>query len=218
MSSDLSDLRSGVAAAARQLAAEGLVLGTGGNISARRGESVAITATGVNLSSLDPGEVTVVDLSGGPIAGDLAPSSELELHLGVYARFDAGAVVHTHAPMSTALSLVLDELPYVHYQMMSLGGSVRVAPYVTFGTPELAAVTLDALQDRTAALMANHGAIAFAEDLPGAIERSMVLEWACAVYWNAAAIGRPRILDEQQRIAAVRAARLRGYGTPHLRG
>ena len=72
--------------------------------------------------------------------GELAPTSELDLHLGVYRRYDAGAVVHTHAPMATALSCVLDELPCVHYQMLLLGGTVPVAPYETFGTPELARV------------------------------------------------------------------------------
>ena len=64
------------------------------------------------------------------------PTSELELHLGVYRRYGAGAVVHTHATMATALSCVLDELPVVHYQMLLLGGPVRVAPYATFGSPE----------------------------------------------------------------------------------
>ena len=71
-------------------------------------------------------------------------------------------MVHTHAPMATALSCVLEgELPCVHYQMLLLGGSVPVAPYATFGTPELAAAVLDALEGQTAALMANHGAITY---------------------------------------------------------
>ena len=73
--------------------------------------------------------MTVVDLEGRVVAGDLEPTSELDLHLGVYRRHGAGAVVHTHAPMATALSCVLDELPCVHYQMLLLGGTVRVAPY-----------------------------------------------------------------------------------------
>src|SRR5204862_105062 len=81
----------------------------------------------------------VVDLAGGLAWGELEPTTEIDLHLGVYRRFDAGAVVHTHAPMATALSCVLDELPCVHYQMLLLGGTVRVAPYETFGTPERAA-------------------------------------------------------------------------------
>jgi L-fuculose-phosphate aldolase len=204
--------REAVAAACRRLAAEGLVLGTAGNVSARSGEHVAVTPTGAELSALSPGQVTVVDLGGRVVGEGLEPTSELGLHLGVYRRYDAGAVVHTHAPTATALSCVLDELPCIHYQMLLLGGTVRVAPYATFGTPELAESVLAALEGRTAALMANHGAIAYATDVGKAVEASLLLEWACTVYWRAAAIGSPRILDSDQRQAVVSAALERGYG------
>src|SRR6185503_18910911 len=120
----------------------------------------------------------------------------------------------THAPMTTALSCVLDgELPCVHYQMLLLGGSVHVAPYATFGTRELADGVLDALEGRNAALMANHGALNYAADLETAVENALLLEWACTVYWRAAAIGTPRALDETERHAVVAAAVERGYGT-----
>jgi L-fuculose-phosphate aldolase len=131
----------------------------------------------------------------------------------VYRRFGAGAVVHTHAPMATALSCVLDELPCVHYQMLLLGGAVPVAPYATFGTPELAEGVLAALEGRSAALMANHGAITQAPDLDQAVERSLLLEWACTVYWRARTLGEPRVLGEPERAAVVEAALARGYGT-----
>ncbi|HKP89899.1 MAG TPA: class II aldolase/adducin family protein [Thermoleophilaceae bacterium] len=210
----LEEEREQVAAACRRLAAEGLVVGTAGNVSARSGDHVAISATGAVLADATPEQVTVVDLDGAVVGGDLQPTSELDLHLGVYRRYDAGAVVHTHAPMATALSCVLDgELPCVHYQMLLLGGPVRVAPYATFGTPELAEVVLDALDGRTAALMANHGAITHGADLEGALDLSLLLEWACTVYWRAAAIGTPRVLDEGERQAVVEAAVKRRYGT-----
>ena len=206
--------RTDVAEVCRRLAREGLVVGTAGNVSARAGDdAVAISPTGATLGDLTPEEVTVVDLNGNVVGGDLQPTSELDLHLGVYRRYDAGAVVHTHAPMATALSCVLDELPCVHYQMLLLGGPVPVAPYATFGTPELAASVLDALEGRTAALMANHGAIAYGGGLDEAVERSLLLEWACTVYWRAAAIGTPAVLDEAQRQAVVAAAVERGYGS-----
>jgi len=122
--------------------------------------------------------------------------------------------VHTHAPMAAALSCVLDdELPCVHYQMLLLGGPVRVARYATFGTPELAENVLEALDGRTGALMANHGAITHARDLDQAVELALLLEWACGVYWHAAAVGSPRTLDEDQRQAVVTAAVERRYGT-----
>jgi L-fuculose-phosphate aldolase len=210
---DLPGQRKRLAAAARKLSAAGLVIGTAGNISERAGELVAVTPTGAAFETLEPDEVVVVDLDGSPVAGRLEPTSELQLHLGVYERFDAGAVVHTHAPMATALSCVLDELPCVHYQMLALGGSVRVAPYRTFGTRELADATLDALRSRTAALMSNHGAINYGTDLDSAVDSALLLEWACTIYWRAAAIGEPRSLDGAQQEAFVAAVIERGYGT-----
>jgi L-fuculose-phosphate aldolase len=209
--------RERVAAASRRLASEGLVVGTAGNVSERIGELVVITPTGATLESVSADQIAVVDRDGEQIDGELEPSSELPLHLGVYRRYDAGAVVHTHARMATALSCVLDELPVVHYQMLLLGGPVRVAPYATFGSPELAELTVQALHERTAALMANHGAIVYGPDLDFAVEQSLLLEWACSVYWHAASIGTPRTLDSEQRTAVVDAAVARGYGTTHRR-
>jgi L-fuculose-phosphate aldolase len=205
--------REQVAAAARRLGAEGLVLGTAGNVSARAGETVAITPTGARLAELEAADVCVVDPRGMQLAGSLAPTSEIDLHLGVYRRYDAGAVVHTHAPMASALSCVIDELPCVHYQMLLLGGTVPVAPYATFGTPELAAGVLDALEGKTAALMANHGAVTHGPDVDAAVEAALLLEWACTLYWRASALGEPRVLDEDERTAVVQAAVERGYGT-----
>jgi L-fuculose-phosphate aldolase len=212
----LDAVREQVAAASRRLAAEGLVLGTAGNVSARSGDEVAITPTGAVLAVLEPEQVSVVDLDGRQVGGELAPTSELDLHLGVYRRYDAGAVVHTHAPMATALSCVLeDELPCVHYQMLLFGGTVPVAGYETFGTPELARSVLDALEGRRAALMANHGAIVHADDLDAAVEMTLLLEWACTIYWRAAAIGQPQALNAEQREAVVAAALARKYGSTH---
>jgi L-fuculose-phosphate aldolase len=97
--------------------------------------------------------------------------------------------------------------------MLLLGGSVPVAPYRTYGTPELAQVTVDALEGKTAALMANHGAIVYAQDLDHAVENALLLEWACGVYWRAAAIGTPRPLDEESQRKVFEAAISRNYGS-----
>ena len=210
----LESERRQVAAAARRIAAEGLVKGTAGNISARNDDRVAITPTGGVLATLEPEHVTVVDLDGRVVDGGLEPTSEIALHLGVYRRYQAGAVVHTHAPIATALSCVLEgELPCVHYQMLLLGGPVRIAPYATFGTPELAEGVLDALDGKTAALMANHGAIAYGGDVDAAVEASLLLEWACDVYSRAAALGEPRALGEGELNDVLTAVAERGYGS-----
>jgi L-fuculose-phosphate aldolase len=204
--------RERVAVAAARLAVDGRVTGTAGNLSARAGELVAVTPTGARLDAIAAVDVAVVDLDGEQHDGELAPTSELGLHLGVYNRYGAGAVVHTHAPFATALACVIDELPIVHYQMLALGGAVRVAPYATFGTAELAELTLEALEGRSAALMANHGAIAYGPDLDIAVAQSELLEWACQLYWRAAAIGAPRTLDANEQLEFIETVSRRGYG------
>jgi L-fuculose-phosphate aldolase len=205
--------RDRVAQAARTLAARGLVNGTAGNVSARDGDLVAITPTGAVLERVAASEVTIVDRDGVVRYGDLAPTSELALHIGAYRRYDAGAVVHAHPPVATALACVLDEVPAIHYQMVALGGTIRVASYATFGTRELAQITLDSLVDRSAVLMSNHGALTIGDDVEQAVQRMELVEWACTVYWRAASIGAPRTLDEGQ-LAAVNAALAeRRYGS-----
>jgi L-fuculose-phosphate aldolase len=212
-SAEAANSTEAVAAGSRQLAAKGLLIGTAGNVSTRTGDQIAVTATGVPLAAAGPEHVTVVDLDGTSVAGDLAPTSELLLHLGIYRRFGAGAVVHTHSPMATALTLVADELPCVHYQLLPLGGAIRVAPFAVFGTPELAEHVFTALDGKTAALMANHGAVTFAPTLDQAVEQALVLEWACGLYLRAAAVGPPRALSTEQQHAVIAAALARGYGT-----
>lgn len=204
--------REEIAAACRRLAAAGLVAGTSGNLSAREGDAVAVTPTGAVLAEMTPQDVTVIDLEGRVLDGGLAPTSEVDLHLGVYARYGAGAVVHTHAPVATALSTVLEELPLVHYEMLLLGGAVRVAPYRTFGTAALAEAALEALDGRTAAILANHGTVAHGADVAGAVRATELLEWASTLYWRAAQLGAPRTLGDDDVAAVVAAVSERGYG------
>ena len=204
--------------ACQQLATDGLVIGTAGNVSARAGDLVAITPTGGVLAELEPEHMSIIDMEGNLVAGDLEPTSEVLLHLAVYRTYSAGAVVHHHAPMATALSCVLDELPCIHYQMLGLGGSVRVAPYATFGSEALADGVVKALEGRNAALMSNHGATTYAADMNAALERSTLLEWACNVYWRASMLGTPRILSAEQQEAVIASAIKRGYGRMRAAG
>ena len=171
-------------------------------MSARAGDHVAITPTGAVLA-----ELAAEDVAGrrprrrASWRAPLEPTSELDLHLGVYERYDAGAVVHTHAPMATALSCVRRRgAVRALRDAAAWAAPCRVAPYATFGTPELAASVLDALEGRTAALMANHGTLAYGRrPRRGGRRATELLEWACTVYWRAAALGTPRALDEAER-------------------
>jgi len=203
--------REALADACRRLSSEGLVIGTAGNLSVRAGEQVVVTPTGCTFESVSPDDMSVVELDGEVVEGE--PTSELGLHLGVYRGMDwAGAVVHTHSPMATAVGCVVEELPPIHYAMLALGGSVRVAPYATFGTEELHEHVLRAVEGRTAALMKNHGTLNCGASLEAAIEGALLLEWACGLYWHAAQIGEPSVLSEEQLADVARQVQELGYG------
>jgi L-fuculose-phosphate aldolase len=210
----LPEEREAVAAACRRLAREGLVIQTAGNISVRAGDDLfVVTPTGGVFEELEPEQMSVIDGSGAVVDGKHAPTSEVALHLGVYEHIEgAGAVVHTHAPMATALSCVVDEVPAVHYQMLSLGGAVQVADYATFGTEELARNVVEVLRRAPAALMRSHGAISYGLDLDGAVELARLLEWACTLYWRAKMIGEPAVLTPEQLQDVVSAVQERSYG------
>ncbi|MGW8635521.1 class II aldolase/adducin family protein [Streptomyces sp. NPDC055793] len=200
-------------AAARRTVADGLVVGTSGNVSVRVGDTVLVTPSGVPYDRLAPGDVTGVALDGRQVLGTLVPTSELPLHLAVYRADDAArAVVHTHAVHATAVSLLVPELPPVHYMAAALGGPVRVAPYAAYGTEDLARGMLDALDGRTGCLLRNHGTLTYGTSLDQAYDRTAQLEWMCRLWLTASSVpGRtPSLLTPAQLAEA--AERLQGYG------
>ncbi|MEW1724418.1 class II aldolase/adducin family protein [Streptomyces sp. NPDC093109] len=199
-------------ATARRTAADGLVVGTSGNVSVRVGELVLVTPSGVPYDRLTPGDLLAVGLDGERVLGELAPTSELPLHLAVYRETDALAVVHTHAVHATAVSTLVPELPPIHYMAAALGGPVRVAPYALYGSPELAAHLLHALRERTGCLLRNHGTLTYGATLDQAYDRTAQLEWMCRLWLTAAALpGRePTLLTDDQMREAGR--KLSGYG------
>jgi L-fuculose-phosphate aldolase len=211
----LSELREELAGTCRALAAEGLVTGTSGNLSCRADRGVLISPTGAELAELQAEQIPLVNLDGEVVDGELEPSSEINLHLGIYRRYDAGAVVHTHAPMSAAVACVVDELPCVHYLMVDLGGTVPVAPYFCFGTEKLADAVHDAIEGHTAALMSNHGTLAYGDDLTTAATRTRLLEWVSTLYWHAAAIGTPRTLTDAEQREVLSEIERRSCGATH---
>ncbi|MFG2539003.1 class II aldolase/adducin family protein [Streptomyces sp. NPDC048511] len=204
----------GVVATARRTAADGLVVGTSGNVSARVGGIVLVTPSGVPYDRLGPGDAVGVDLEGRQVLGDLVPTSELPLHLAVYRGSDAGAVVHTHAVHATAVSTLIDEVPLVHYAAALLGGPVRTAGYARYGTQELADGMLAALRDRTGCLLRNHGTVTYGDTLDQAYDRTAQLEWMCRLWLTASSVPglRPSLLTPAQ-LDDVRDA-LKGYGQP----
>lgn len=181
-----------------------LVVGTAGNVSVRIGDHVVISPSGVDYRKMRAEHVVVVDIDGKVVEGSLKPSSELPLHLAVYTTSAHQAIVHTHAVASTALSVVVDEIPLSHYYSAMFGGPVRVAAYATYGSEQLALNVQAALVDRTAALMANHGAVSVAATLAKALDQLPYLEYICELQLTAMSTGRDIKLlgaDEIERVA-----------------
>ncbi|MGW2569343.1 class II aldolase/adducin family protein [Streptomyces sp. NPDC001537] len=199
-------------ATARRTVADGLVVGTSGNVSVRVGDTVLVTPSGVPYDRLTPEDVTGVDLDGRQVLGTLVPTSELPMHLAIHRTTDARAVVHTHAVHATAVSTLVAELPTIHYMAGALGGPVRVAPYATYGSEELAENMLHALADRTACLLQNHGTMAYGATLDQAYDRTAQLEWMCRLWLTASSVPglSPTLLSREQ--VAEAGEKLRGYG------
>lgn len=101
----------------------------------------------------------------------------------------------------------------IHYQQLALGGATPVVPFYPLGTTELAEAVATALAGRQAALLANHGAVTHAPTLAQAVERALLLEWACGLYADAVALGRPRTLSTEQQVAVLEVVLRREYGS-----
>ncbi|MEV5954636.1 class II aldolase/adducin family protein [Streptomyces sp. NPDC051987] len=199
-------------ATARRTVSDGLVVGTSGNVSVRVGDTVLVTPSGVPYDRLTPDDVTGVDLTGRQVLGTLVPTSELPMHLAIYGSTGAAAVVHTHAVHATAVSTLVPELPAIHYMAADLGGPVRVAPYATYGSDELAENMLRALTGRSGCLLQNHGTITYGSTLTQAYDRTAQLEWMCRLWLTASSVPglTPSLLSPGQLAEA--GEKLKGYG------
>jgi L-fuculose-phosphate aldolase len=195
----------------RRLAASGLSPGTSGNLSARCEGGFLVTPSGVPYDQLQAEDMVAVSLDG-RWSHRLAPSSEWQMHRDIYAaRPDVLAVVHAHAPHATALAIHGREIPPVHYMIAAAGGpGIRCAPYFTYGTAELGAATVAALQGRLACLLAHHGLVAAGPSLRRALWLAGEVEALAQQYLLARQLGEPPRLPDDE-IARV-VDKFRHYG------
>lgn len=204
MPRDNQALRQEIIDASLKMNALGINQGSAGNISARVEGGLLITPSGMSYDTLTPDDIVFMATDGSVPAGQKNPSSEWRFHLDILnARGDAGAIVHTHAMFATTLACLHREIPAFHYMVAVAGGdSIRCAPYATFGTQALSDHALEALQDRRACLLANHGMITLGVDLPKALSLAVEVETLAAQYWRALQVGEPILLpaDEMQRV------------------
>ena len=185
----------------RRLVTSKLTKGTGGNLSIFNREEglMAISPSGIDYFDIRPEDVVVVDLDGKIIDGNKKPSSELDMHLIFYKkRKDIDAIIHTHTVFATTISCLNITLPAVHYMIALAGPDVRCAKYATYGTKELAENAFEAMVDRKAVLLANHGLLAGAKDLANAFNITEEIEYCAELYYRAKSIGQPVILPEDE--------------------
>lgn len=196
---------------ARRMLERGLTRGTGGNISIRRGDRVAITPSGVEYAEMSPEDVVVLALDGAVEQGALRPSSESGMHLASYrARPDVRAVVHTHSTFATVLACLRRPLPPVHYLIGYAGGTVPCIPYAPFGTEELAQAAAAALLERNAVLLGGHGLLSVGCDVDQAFSVAEETEFVAELYWRTALLGGGALLDDAQMADVL--ARFGAYG------
>jgi L-fuculose-phosphate aldolase len=202
---DEASLRRSIVEAGLDLERSGLSPQKSGNISARFGDRVLITPSGVAYKALRPGDVVTLDMEGAVVAGGLSPSSEWPMHLAIYrARADARGIVHAHSDYATSLAVLKRDIPAFHYMVAVAGGrDIRCAPYATFGSRELAAHAVTALRDRKACLLAHHGQIALGDSVEAALQLAHEVEMLAGQYWRALQIGTPELLSdaEMERVA-----------------
>lgn len=212
MSEQEAKLREQIVEVMAAMDARGLNRGTSGNVSARLGEGILVTPTGVPPSMLAPEQIVKLDADGNFDPAGMKPSSEWKMHLDLLRlRQDVNAVVHCHSRFATTLACANKPIPALHYMVAVSGGpSVPVAPYATFGSAELAETICEALSGQYGTLMANHGQIVVAPSLKQALLIAEEIEEQAAIYWGTLAIGGPQLLsdDEMVRIAD----RFRSYG------
>lgn len=201
----VAELRLEIVSAARRLEPLGLTQGTSGNLSARTGDGLLVTPSAVPYAVMGPDDLVLLDPEGGihgaPAFGSPhRPSTEWRMHAGILRqRSDVAAIVHAHPPWATALSCLRRDIPAFHYMVAVAGGRViECAAYATFGTAELATAAVEALGDRRACLLANHGIIACGATVESALGLAVEVEALAGQYMRALSVGKPALLSDEE--------------------
>jgi len=185
----------------QKLITSGLTRGTGGNLSifSREEKLMAITPTGMDYFKTKLEDIVVMNLKGEIVDGNRMPSSEYEMHKIFYEnREDINAIIHAHTVYATTLACLNWDLPPVHYLVALAGHNVRCTKYATYGTKELAENALEAMKDRRAVILANHGLLAGANDLLNAFNIAEEIEYCSEIYCRVKSISDPVILQKEE--------------------
>ena len=183
-----ADLRTELSALGASLFARGYSVGSAGNISVRLGDGYLMTPTNSCLGRLQPDRISRLDRDFAHVDGD-RPSKEVFMHRAFYhARPDAGAVVHLHSTMATAVACLPDAdranpiPPLTPYFVMRVGRTMPVIPYYRPGDPAMEPAIRAAAVDARAVLLANHGPVVSGASLTDAVYAAEELEEAAKLF------------------------------------
>lgn len=199
----MADEKIKIIQAGMQIYERGLVAGTWGNISRRLEEDqgqFVITPSGMDYREIREEDISVLNLEGKKLEGEKEPSIESPLHRYIYqSRKDTNAIIHTHSTFASAISCLREDIPPIVEDMVQIiGGSVETADYELPGTKELAESAIEALDDKKAALLANHGAVALGENLKEALKVAEITEKSAEIYLIANTVGEPQKFSEEK--------------------
>lgn len=201
--------------AGKEILEANLVAGTWGNISLRdeKEDVFVITPSGMDYYDLVPESLVTVDFDGNVVEGQKKPSTETSVHASIYKiRPDVNAIIHTHSIHASACAAACESIPCLLEDVAALvGGDIGVAQYALPGTPQLAQNVIEALEDRNAVLMANHGVLCVGPDLDETIKTCRIVEKAALVYINCKILGKYHRLKDEH-IQAIRSNYLYKYG------
>ena len=196
--------RTVVVQAAQQLLRLGLVAATSGNVSMRlEGDEkeglIAVTPASTDYETMTLEDIVVVDYDVDVIEGDAVPSSESLTHVAVYkARSDLSAVIHTHSIYASVLAVAGVPLPPILDELVAyLGGPVEVAEYGFPSSEDLGEKVIQAMGERNAVFIRNHGVLAAGRDMPDALRACELVERAAQIYIQARALGSVRTLPSE---------------------
>ena len=190
----------GLVDAMLQLERLGLNVGAAGNVSERDGDGYLITASGVPPAAMTSQSIVRMSTTAEATDTRPRPSSEWRFHRDIYCtREDVGAIVHVHSAYATALACQHRGIPAFHYMVAVAGGrDIRCAPYARFGTQALSEHALDALENRNACLLANHGMISVGSTVTGAVALACEVERLAEQYLLSLSAGEPVLLSEAE--------------------
>ncbi|MGB5912335.1 MAG: class II aldolase/adducin family protein [Promethearchaeia archaeon] len=203
MSKEKEDLfRTEVVWGAKTIFKKGLVDTGEGNVSVRYGkkEELFITPSFNNYETLTEEQIVHMNFDGTPLSKGKLPSTEAKMHSLIYkSRSKVHAVIHTHSPHATMLSVNQMSIPIImEEQIAFLGGSIDISSFGEAHTEEVGESALKALGIKNGALLANHGVIVCGKSVEHAVKFAELVEKLAKIYWGALQVGKPKVITADQ--------------------